>query len=185
MGGYCDGCSSNSNIVQQIGLQGIDPPCVVCGVFTTPAVWEGHLYVSAVRDFLKSYEIRDGQLSATAVSASDYKIGFPGASPAVSARGATNGIVWVIDASLHGTPHGVESIDGKLIWQPKPGKKGPAVLRAYDALNLAKELWNSSQGANNRDQAGAAVKFSVPTVANGKVYVGTQNELTVYGLLPH
>jgi hypothetical protein len=185
MGGHCDGCSSNSNIVQQIGLQGIDPPCVMCGMFTTPAVWEGHLYISAVRDSLKSYEIRDGRISATAVSASDHKIGFPGASPTVSARGATNGIVWVIDASLHGTPQGGVWIDGKPTTAWKAGKKGPAVLRAYDALNLAKELWNSSQAANNRDQAGNAVKFSVPTVANGKVYVGTQNELTVYGLLAH
>ncbi len=184
MGGYCDGCSSNKNIVQQIGLQGIEEPCVTCGIFSTPAVWEGHLYISAVRDVLKSYEVRDGKIAEAAVSASDHKIGFPGTSPAVSSSGATNGIVWVIDSSSHGTPQGGVWIDGKPTIPWKAGEKGPAVLYAYNAVDLSKELWNSGQAANNRDQAGNAVKFTVPTVANGKVYVGTQTELTVFGLLP-
>lgn len=183
MGGYCDGCSSNSNIVQQVALEGIDEPCVVCGIFATPAIWEGHLYVQAVRDNLKSYSIDNARISPRPISVSSRKIGYPGAGPAVSSLGATNGIVWVIDSFMHGTPTGGYWQNGK----PSPwpaSKSGPAVLHAYDALNLDNELWNSAQADNNRDQAGHAVKFSVPTVANGKVYVGTQSELTVYGLLP-
>ena len=119
MGGYCLGCSSNTNIVQQVGLQGIDPPCIVCGVFSTPAIWEGHLYVSAVRDFLKSYDISNGQISAADISASDHKVGFPGASPVVSSNGSRNGIVWIIDASSHGTL-------GSELWQDGTGTPGPS-----------------------------------------------------------
>jgi hypothetical protein len=188
MGGFCESCTSNSNIVQQVGLQGIDPPCVVCGIFTTPAIWEGRLYTSAVRDVVNSYEITNGQVSSTPISASNHKVGYPGASPAVSSNGSQDGVVWIIDASSHGTKSGMlwqKWQDGIALEPTLPrSKKGPAVLYAYDASNLTGELWNSSQAPNNCDQAGDAVKFTVPTVANGRVYVGTQNELTVDGLLP-
>lgn len=89
----------------------------------------------------------------------------------VSSTGTSNGIVWAVDSSCYGVP------------SPCGDTATPAVLHAFDATNLARELWNSSQ-AGQRDQAGAAVKFSVPTVANGKVYIGTRTELDVYGLLP-
>jgi hypothetical protein len=108
--------------------------------------------------------------------------GFPGATPSVSSNGTSNGIVWAIDASNYGTnDNGVAAA-------------GPAILHAYSATNLGTELWNSSQGLGNT--AGFAVKFTVPTVANGKVYIGTRGndntngsgtvfgELDVYGLLP-
>ncbi|MFO1206142.1 MAG: hypothetical protein U1E63_10510 [Burkholderiales bacterium] len=182
MGGYCDGCGSNFNIVQQIGLEGIDEPCVVCGIFNTPAIWEGKLYVQAVRDYLKSYSVAEGRVSLKPISTSRQKFGYPGASPVVSSLGERNGIVWVIDSFMHGTPTGGYWQNG----MPSPwpaSKSGPAVLHAYDALNLTHELWNSTQAEYNRDQAGHAVKFAIPTVANGKVYIGTQTELTVYGLL--
>jgi hypothetical protein len=83
----------------------------------------------------------------------------------------SNGIVWAIDATQFSIPgtHGL----------------GAAVLHAYDANNLATEFWNSSQAPNNRNQAGNAVKVSVPTIANGRVYMGTQSTVEVYGLLPN
>ena len=108
--------------------------------------------------------------------------GFPGSTPSISATPlGTASIVWALDNGQYCTPQ-------------SPGC-GPAVLHAYDATNLANELWNSSQAAANA--AGYAVKFTVPTVANGKVYVGTRGndtgsgvptspgELDVYGLLPN
>jgi hypothetical protein len=105
-------------------------------------------------------------LSATPSETSSHSFGFPGATPAASANGNTNGIIWVIDTSDYGTPG------------PGPG---PAVLYAYAAGSLS-ALWNSSLSAG--DAAGDAVKFAVPTIANGKVYIGTQTELDVYGTLP-
>ncbi|TMH43804.1 MAG: hypothetical protein E6H56_02840 [Betaproteobacteria bacterium] len=145
------------------------PACIICGIFSTPAFWEGKLYVAAIGDVLKQYTVANGVLSALpALQASDM-LGFPGASPAVSSNGAANGIVWVLDTSNNGTPN--------------PGlTSAPAILFAYDATNLNKLFSSPTSGAG---AAGNAVKFAVPTVANGKVYVGTQDELSVFGLLPN
>jgi hypothetical protein len=86
-----------------------------------------------------------------------------GSTPSVSANGTTNGIVWTLDNS--GSTH------------------TPAILYAYDAANLGTQLYNSTQAANSRDAAAVAVKFATPTIANGSVYVGGRNAVTVYGLL--
>jgi hypothetical protein len=57
------------------------------------------------------------------------------------------------------------------------------VLHAYDATNLTHEIYNSTQAASNRDQFGVGNKFITPTIADGKVFVGTQNSVAVFGLL--
>jgi len=156
---------NGDQIIQKVPVTA-GPACIICGLFSTPAYWEGKLYVVAIRDVLKQYTVVNGTLSLLpAVQASDM-FGVPGATPAVSSNGATNGIVWVLDTTNNGTNGSVN---------------GAAVLFAYDATNLNK-LFSSPPGGAGA--AGNAVKFTVPTVANGKVYVGTQTELSVFGLLP-
>lgn len=138
-------------------------------IFSTPIYWQGTLYVAANGANLQAYPMASlvGGLPAIApVSQSSEAFSFPGATPVISANGSLDGIIWVLNVSgFSGT-----------------GTARLAVLHAYDATNLATELYNSSQRSG--DAAGGAVKFSVPTVANGKVYVGTQTEVSVYGLLP-
>ncbi len=134
------------------------------GVRGLPAYWQNQLYFGAVADVLKAFPLANGLLSAYPMAKGSTEFDYPGASPAISANGQTGGIVWVLQTNQFATA-------------------GPAVLRAYDAANIGLELYNSNMNAT-RDAAGPAVKFTVPTVANAKVYVGTQKELDVYGLLP-
>src|SRR5260370_17585293 len=94
--------NGDSNLVQKVpGTAG--PACIICGLFSTPAFWEGKLYVVAIGDVLKQYTLANGVLSSLpALQASDM-FGIPGASPAVSSNGATNGIVWALDTTNNGT----------------------------------------------------------------------------------
>jgi hypothetical protein len=141
------------------------------GSFDTPAYFNNGtqqlIYYMGASDVLKSFAIDGGQISIQPFAETAQTFGFPGANPAISANGTTDGIIWVLDTSLNGTGEHPAS--------------GPAVLHAYDATTL-QELYNSSQRPT--DQLGDAVKFTVPTVVNGKVYVGTQTGLHVFGLLP-
>jgi chitodextrinase len=158
--------ATNSGVVQSFPASN--------GIFATPAFWENKLYYAADGDTLKMFTLDPvmGLFTPTAgpsaTSHSSNSFGFPGSTPSVSASGVANGIIWALDNSQYGFP---------------AGTSGPAVLHAYDATNLANELWNSSQGTGNG--AGNAVKFTVPTVANGKIYIGTRTELDVYGLKPN
>lgn len=131
-------------------------------LYSTPSYWQGNLYFWGANDVLRVFQMSKGLIVPTPIATSAVTLNSPGATPVISANQSTNGIVWALDTS-----------------QPLTG---PAVLHALNAETAA-EIYNSGQ-AGTRDQAGNAVKFTVPTVANGKVYVGTAAELDVYGLLP-
>ena len=135
----------------------------VGGVFGQPALFNGSLYVAAVNDPLEQFNIADGAITTSAQTQSVNRFALRGATPAVSANGISNGIVWALDIGAY--------------------PNGPAVLYAYDATNLAVELYASP--ASGAGAAGVAVKFTVPTIANGKVYVGGQASVSVFGLLPN
>ena len=138
-------------------------------IFSTGAFWNNNLYMAAVGSPLHLYPFNTTtkRFGTSAASQTAVSFAFPGPTPSVSASGTTNGIVWALDNSKYCTPQ-------------SPGC-GPSVLHAYDATNLGTELWNSSMVAG--DAAGNAVKFAVPTVANGRIYVGTRGNNTggVYG----
>ena len=155
------------------------------GIFATAAFWNNTLYLAAVGNPMMAFAFDPaGSLfNTTATSQSPTAYGFAGSSPSVSAAAASGAaLLWGIETTNYCT-HQSRGC-------------GPAVLHAYDASNLATELWNSGQAA--ADAAGNAVKFTVPTVANGKVYVGTRGnnagdvfgstsvsgEVDVYGLKP-
>ena len=146
--------ASSNNIWQQ--LSGALPG----GIWSTPAYFNGTLYYGDSGATLKAFAITNAKLGSSPSSQSPSQFPFPGTAPAVSANGTANGIVWTHQNS-----------------SPQ------AVLHAYDASNLAHELYNSSQAANNRDQFGAGNKFITPTIADGKVFVGTQKSVAVFGLL--
>jgi len=172
MGGFnpptnpaCDNTStpptSCDNVVQtipNIGNAEFD------NIFDTPAYFNGLVYFHPQTATLQAFQYSNGKLSRVASASTIFDD--HGATPSVSANGNNDGIVWELQVDAWST-------------------KGPAILHASDAANVAQELYSSSQAANGRDTAGPAVKFVTPTIANGRVYVGTGNALNVYGLLSH
>jgi len=135
------------------------------GTWSMPAYWNGNVYFGGSGDALHAFGLTGSSppLTTSPTSSAPEGFGFPGATPVVSANGTVDAIVWALETDAYGT-------------------RGPAVLRAYDATDLSHELYSSDQ-SGSRDVPGRAVKFTVPVVANGKVYVGAQKRLAVYGLL--
>jgi len=159
------------------------------GLWGAPALWQNSLYIGGQGDALRQFSFDPATElfnPTTAASQSAQAFGYTGTTPSVSSQGASNGIVWTIDISLYGyaSPNAAGGVNCSVVPVP-PACSGPAVLHAFNATNLQVEYWNSAQAAHNRDQAGNAVKFVPPTIANGKVYVGTSTEVDVYGLLPN
>jgi hypothetical protein len=159
--------STNSN-VETVAVGNPEP---TNGLFATPAALGSRIYFGEVNEPLELFTFSSGLLSTAPTAQTSNVFLYPGTSPMISTDG-TNSVVWALDlhAYVGGTPDGTINTSG------------PAVLHAYDGATLT-ELYNSTQ-AGTRDTAGKALKFTSPTVANGHVYVGGANQLTVYGLLP-
>ncbi len=184
----CGGKDGSLYVLNRDLLGGFGDPAAVQqiplghGIFGTGAFWNNHFYLAGINGPLTAYLLDPPTARFSLASTSTQVFGFPGATPSVSAAAARNGVVWALESSSYctGQSHAC----------------APAVLHAYDAANMAVELWNSGQIA--ADAAGYAVKFSVPTVANGRVYVGSRGddnavpnnsaarrgELDIYGLKP-
>jgi hypothetical protein len=138
------------------------------GNFSTPVFFNGYVYFGAISDTLKAFQMTNGELSTAPTSQSAIVYGVRGGSFAISANTNANGILWALQNN------GAD---------PNNDQTAPGVLFAYDATNLANELYDSSQ-AGSRDTLDFASKFSIPLVANGKVFVAGQTQLIAYGLLP-
>jgi hypothetical protein len=166
MGKFCSTCTtSDTQIVEEI-------PGATTGIWGAPSYWNGSVYWGAGNDggqpdSVKAFAFNrnnSGQLSASPTSLTVKQFSFATAAPVISANGTSNGILWIVDNS-------------------NPTASCCQALYAYDATNLATMLYNSNQAPGNRDVPGGAVKFSAPIIANGKVYMGSQGQVSAFGTL--
>ena len=150
------GFNSTDKIVEEFFLN-------TSGIWGMPAYGNNTVYMWGKNDNLKSFPLATGKLPSTATQTSTQSAGFPSPTPSISSNSGASPILWTIQTDNFGSG-------------------GQAVLRAHDATSLGTTLYNSSSNSA-RDNPGPSVKFVVPTIANGKVYVGTANALAFYGLL--
>lgn len=148
--------NTNANVYQEL------PNALPNGAWSGPAYFNNTVYYAGVDDNLKAYSITNAMLGTTPSSESATSFPYPGSTPSVSSNGTQNAIVWAGETAAN----------------------APSVLRAYDATNLAHELYDSNQAANGRDAFGIGNKFITPVVTNGYVIMGTTNAVAVFGILP-
>jgi fibronectin type 3 domain-containing protein len=137
----------------QLGIEG--------GNFSSPVYWNGWVYFAPVQGTVQAFKLTNGLLSTSATSQTSQTYAGRGGTMSISANGSSNGILWTLQTGGAGVP---------------------GILHAYDATNLSNELYNSNQ-AGARDQLDEWDKFTLPVVANGKVFVVGTSQLTVFGLL--
>jgi len=157
--------SSTNNDVQEVVP--VPPPNTTLldgGNYGLPAYWNGNIYSTGQNFPLSQFQISSGTITTPQSATSSNTFPPRGGIPAVSANSTTGGIVWVVDYGG---------------WAGNT----PSILDAYDAAKVGTLLFSSPVSGSGA--AGPAVKFTVPTVANGRVYVGTQYSLSVFGLLPN
>lgn len=130
-------------------------------VYSAPAFYDNAVYYGAVGDYIKAFAFNSSaKLNSTPQSETTITFAYPGATPSISGDSTADSILWA------------------------SANTSPAILYAFNAKNLSVELYNSNQAANGRDHFGNGNKFITPMIANGKVYVGTQSGVGVFGLLP-
>jgi len=130
------------------------------GVWSSPAYWNGNVYYWGSHDYLKQFSLVNGLFSLAPPIESAEQSVFPGETPAISANGNTQGIVWTLDSDA-----------------------SPAILEAHDASNVATTLYSSATNPARDTPPGTAARFTVPTIANGMVYIGTTGNVSAYGIL--
>jgi hypothetical protein len=161
--------SSSNHIVQS--LLNIFPNSLLYdgGNFSSPVYFNGYVYFGPVANTVQAFRLSNGLLSTSATSQTSEIYDGRGGTMAISANGNTNGILWTLQCNDTVEPPTIPAV--------------PGTLHAYAATNLANELYNSDQ-AGSRDTLGIWWKFTTPVVVNGRVYVTSDGQLTVYGLLP-
>jgi hypothetical protein len=146
--------ANDNQVVQEV-------PGAITGAWSTPAYFNHQIYYQGVGDVMKGFFISNAVITPTPISAATINFSALGGTPSISANGTNDAIVWALQSDA-------------------AGSGGPDVLHAYNATNLAQELYNSSQNLA-RDNPGAAIIMTTPTVINGKVFVGTQYALSIFG----
>jgi hypothetical protein len=170
LGGYtplADACGHEERTDVDRVRQGLTVGSIAGGMWGTWGYWPGpggeYVYSGGSSDRLTQWRLTaTGTIDPVPVAQAPEEFAYPGAVPVVSSNGSTpgTGIVWTIDQNA-----------------------GPATLRAFDAADIGHEIWNSARdaGRDGLDDAADFNHFQVPTVAGGRVFVGGQSHLQVYG----
>jgi len=140
-------------------LQVVEGAVSLTGVTPAVAYFDDTAYYAAAGNTVKTFTVRDAQLSNAPVNQSGDILGASFAQISISANGTTSGVLWAVENTA------------------------PGIMHAYDAADISHEIYNSAQAANSHDSFTATVTAVPPTIAGGRVYVVTKSGIVVFGQL--